>query len=297
MPGVSAATVRCAVPGHDVLGETPLWCDRTQSLLWLDIDAGKLQRFHPASGRQDAFTFDAMYVGSLALTRETSRVLLALDLGLHRFDIGTGALELLAQVEPRGLDNRLNDGRCDSAGRFWVGTMDNQLHRPNGAFYRVDPDGSVHRQFGDVIVSNTVAISPKQDALLFSDTRRYLTWKFPLDVKAGALGARQVFVDHTAAVERPDGACVDAEGFVWNAIFAAGKVVRFTPGGKVDRVIALPVTNPTCVCFGGPELKTLFITTARKFLDRTQLRREPLAGSVLAVELDVPGLPEHRFGG
>jgi len=289
--------VRCVVPGQDVLGETPLWCERTASLLWLDIDGGRLQRFHPASGRHDVFTFDARYAGSLALTQDTRRVLLALDLGLFHFDLGTGELQLLAQVEPAGQDdNRLNDGRCDAQGRFWVGTMDNQLRRPNGGFYRVEPDGHVERLFGDVIVSNTVALSPRQDTLYFSDTRRVIPWKFALDLASGHLGPREVFVDHTAERTRPDGACVDAEGFVWNAIFAAGRVVRYSPAGQVDRVVELPVTNPTCVCLGGPELKTLYITTARKFLDRGRLRGEPLAGSVLAVDVDVPGLPEQRFG-
>ena len=288
--------VRCAVPGQDVLGETPLWCERTASLLWLDIDAGRLQRFHPASGRHDVFTFDARHVGSVALTHDPARVLLGLDLGLFHFRLGTGDLRLLVQVEPADRDNRLNDGRCDARGRFWVGTMDNQLHRPNGAFYRVEPDGRAERLFGDVIVSNTVALSPRQDTLYFSDTRRFITWRFPLDLESGQAGQREVFVDHTSERTRPDGACVDSEGFVWVALFAAGRVVRYSPQGRVDRVIELPVTNPTCVCLGGPELKTLYITTARKFLDRGRLRGEPLAGSVLAVEVDVPGLPEQRFG-
>lgn len=290
-----ASAVRCAVPSQDILGETPLWCDLTQSLLWLDIDGGKLQRFHPASGRHDSFTFDARFVGSLALTTQPHRVLVALDLGLYRFDMGSGALDLVCQVEPPENDNRLNDGRCDAHGNFWVGTMDNQLQRPNGSFYRIAPNGVAHHLFGDVIVSNTVAFSPAQDRLYFSDTRRFITWQFDMDPAAGTLTNRRPFVDHSDRRERPDGACVDAEGYVWNAIFAAGRVVRFTPDGKIDRVIELPATNPTCVCLGGPELRTLYITTARKFLNRTQLRNEPLAGSVLAIDIDVPGLAEHRF--
>jgi len=285
----------CAVPGQDLLGETPLWCDQTQSLLWLDIDGGKLQRFHPATGRHDVFGFDARFVGCLALTRQANCVMLALDLALYLFDMGTGSLRLVCQVEPEENDNRLNDGRCDAAGNFWVGTMDNQLHRPQGAFYRVDPQGQVHHLFGDVIVSNTVAFSPAQDRLYFSDTRRHVTWQFDMDPTLGVLSNRRVFVDHSGPRDRPDGACVDAEGFVWNAIFAGARVVRYTPSGAVDQVIELPVTNPTCVCLGGPDLRTLYITTARKFLSRTQLRAEPLAGSVLAVEVDVPGLPEHRY--
>ena len=287
--------VRCVVQSADVLGETPLWCDRTQSLLWLDIDGGKLQRFHPATGRHDTFTFDARYVGTAALCDDTSKILLGLDLGLFLFDMGSGDCRLLSQVEDPQLDNRLNDGRCDAEGRLWVGTMDNQLHRPNGAFYRVDPDGSVHRQFDGVIVSNTVAFSPAQDRLYFSDTRRFVTWQFDLDVRKGVLGTRKVFVDHSDAKDRPDGACVDSEGHVWNAIFAGSRVIRYAPDGRVDTIVHLPVTNPTCVCLGGPDLRTLFITTARKFLDRSQLRAEPLAGAVLAIDVATPGLPESRF--
>jgi sugar lactone lactonase YvrE len=291
------AVVRCVVPGRDVLGESPLWCGLTQSLFWLDIDGGRLQRFHPATGRRDTFAFEERHVGSLALMRERGRVLLGIDLGLFVFDLATGARELLCQVEPADRDNRLNDGRCDAQGRFWVGTMDNQLHRPNGAFYRVDPDGTAHRMFDDVVVSNTVAISPQQDTLYFSDTRRFTTWRFTVDSASGALSDRRVFVDHSPTRSRPDGACVDAEGCLWNAIFAGGRVVRYTPAGTISRVVDLPVTNPTCVCLGGPDLKTLFVTTARKFLDRAQLRAEPFAGSILALDVDVPGFPEHRFGG
>lgn len=287
--------VRCVVPGSDVLGETPLWCAQTQSVLWLDIEAARLQRFHPASGRHDVFQFDERHVGSLALLRRPGRVLLGIDLALETFDLGTGARERVCQVEPGNHDNRLNDGRCDSHGRFWVGTMDNQLSRGHGGFYRVDPDGSVHRQFGDVIVANTVALSPSEDTLYFSDTRRYITWRFGLDVPTGTLGPREVFVDY-AGRDRPDGACVDSAGYLWNAIFAGGRVVRYAPDGSVDRVLPLPVSNPTCVCFGGPDLRTLYITTARRFLTRAQLREQPWAGSLLAIDLDVAGLPERRFG-
>jgi len=283
------------VPGSDVLGETPLWCERTHSLFWLDIDSGKVRRFHPATGRQDTFTFEARHVGTLALTEQTSKVLLGKDSSLYLFDLGSGDCELFCEVEDPQRDTRLNDGRCDSRGRLWVGTMDNQLHRPNGGFYRVDPDGSVHRQFGDVIVSNTVALSPAQDRLYFSDTRRFMTWQFDVD-RAGTLSNRRVFVDHSDVSARPDGACVDRDGYVWTAMFGGGRVVRYAPDGTVDTVVEVPVTNPTCVCLGGPELRTLYITTARKFLSRGQLRSEPMAGSVLSIEVPVPGLPESRFG-
>lgn len=288
--------IRCIAPSDDVLGETPLWCELTRSLLWIDIDRATLHRLHPASGRRDRFRFPARWLGGLALGREPGQVVLALDTALHTFDLGSGRLDLIAEVEPATRDTRLNDGRCDALGNLWIGTMDNGLAAPSGSFYRVGADGGVVRHFGDVIVSNTVALSPDQRTLYFSDTRRFVTWAFDLDVQGGTLTHRRVFVDHRERRERPDGACVDREGALWVAIFAGARVDRYTPDGRLDRSIRLPVTNPTCVCLGGPAYRTLFVTTARKFLDAERLEREPLAGSVLAIEVEVPGLPERRFG-
>ncbi|WP_425258645.1 SMP-30/gluconolactonase/LRE family protein [Rubrivivax sp. RP6-9] len=280
-----------------MLGESPLWCDRTECLLWIDIDRATLHRLHLSSGRRDTFRFVARSLGSLALRQEAGSVVLALDAALYTFDLASGRLTLMAEVESAGSNTRLNDGRCDAHGRLWIGTMDNGLAAPAGSFYRVGTDGTVARQFGDVIVSNTVAIAPDQRTLYFSDTRRYVTWAFDLDVEHGALSNRRVFVDFRARKDRPDGACVDSAGGLWVAIFAGARLDRYTPDGRLDRCIALPVTNPTCVCLGGPAYRTLFITTARKFLGSERLDREPLAGSVLAVEVDVPGLPESRFMG
>ena len=168
---------------------------------------------------------------------------------------------------------------------------------PTAASTASIPTGAVERQFDGVIVSNTVALSPTQDTLYFSDTRRFTTWQFSFDLGRGALSEPQ---DLNGSLGGPGstrrGMLWTLKGFIWVAHFGSGRVVRHAPSGAVDRVIELPVTNPTCVCLGGPHLKTLFITSARKFLSRPQLQKEPLAGSVLAVNVDVPGLPEHRFG-
>ena len=290
---VEARRVECVVRGSDQLGETPLWCEREHRLWWLDIERPKLQSFDPSSGVHQVVPFDhTVFLGSLALGDEGSQ-LLALDLELQRRD-RTGVLTPFVCVE-RGLDNRLNDGRVDARGRFWVGTMDNQLHRPNGALYRVDPDGGAHRMVDDVIVSNGIAFSPDDTALYFTDTRRHTTWRFDLDLDDGTLSNRRVFADHTTTHDRPDGACVDAAGCIWTAFFAGQRVVRHRPDGTIDLVVPMPVTNPTCVCFGGDDLRTLYITTAAKFLTPQQRAAEPLAGSLFAVDGIGQGLPEHRF--
>ncbi|WP_377829429.1 SMP-30/gluconolactonase/LRE family protein [Bradyrhizobium lupini] len=291
---IPAHRVETAVATGDILGETPLWCDSSRKLWWVDIDRRLHQSFDPATGAHQVIPYACNFLGSQALTADGSH-LLAQDLRLYRRAFDDDPPGQLCEVES-GLDNRLNDGRVDARGRLWIGTMDNQLHRPNGALYRVDADGRTTRMFGDVIVTNGIAFSPDNRTLYFTDTRRYRAWQFDFDLDDGAISNRRLFADYSASGERPDGACIDAAGGLWTAFFSGGRVVRYRPDGRIDTVIPVPATNPTCVCFGGADLKTLFVTTARKFLDREQLGREPQAGHVLAIDGIAQGLPEHRFG-
>lgn len=286
--------VECVVESRDRLGETPLWCDRTNRLWWIDIEQPRLQSYDPATGDHQATELPGTFAGTQALAKSGDR-LLAEDLTLYLRDDATGRRSTLANVEP-GLDNRLNDGRADARGRFWVGTMDNQLHRPNGSLYRVDPDGVATRMASDVIVANGIAFSPDGRTLYFTDTRRYTSYAYDLDLDDGVVTNRRIFADYTATGDRPDGACVDVDGCLWAAFFAGSRVVRYRPDGTIDRVIPMPVTNPTCLCFGGRDLKTLYVTSAWKFLDAAQLASEPMAGGLFAIESVGQGIPEHRFG-
>lgn len=286
--------IECVVQSADQLGETPLWCDRTQKLWWLDIERPKLQSFDPATGAHDRIEMPGTFLGSQALTQAGGR-LLATDLRLGLFDLDDGSSMPLAAVET-DMDNRLNDGRVDGRGRFWVGTMDNQLHRPNGGVYRIDPDGAVTKFLSDVIVSNGIAFSPEGTTLYFTDTRRYTSWAFDLDLDDGVITNRRLLADYSASGDRPDGACIDVDGCLWTAFFAGGRIVRYRPDGVIDRTIRLPVTNPTCLCFGGADLKTLYVTSATKFLSPETLAAEPLAGALFAIEGVGQGLPENRFG-
>lgn len=290
---IPAHRVETAVASADILGETPLWCDRSRKLWWIDIDGRRHQSFDPATGAHHVTSYNCRFLGSQALTEDGSH-LLAQDLRLSRSAPEDGLQSRVFEVE-RDLDNRLNDGRVDARGRLWIGTMDNQLHRPNGSLYRVTADGLVMRLFGDVIVTNGIAFSPDNRTLYFTDTRRYCTWMFDFDLDNGVVRNKRVFADYSASRQRPDGACVDVDGRLWTAFFSGSRVVRYRPDGKIDTVIPLPVTNPTCLCFGGSDLKTLFVTTARKFLDRQQLDIEPQAGHLLAIHGVGQGVPEHRF--
>ncbi|MEJ8854546.1 SMP-30/gluconolactonase/LRE family protein [Variovorax robiniae] len=188
-------------------------------------------------------------------------------------------------------------GQGGTAGRsLWIGTMDAAIQQPLGSFYRVAPSGAVQRLFDDIIVTNSVATSPDDRTLYMSDTRRFKIWAFDLDPDDGVLTNRRVFADYSNGKGRPDGAVVDSDGCLWNAVFAGHRVIRYTPAGKVDRVIEVPVTNPTCVCFGGPDLRTLYITTATKMIAPDVLAQETLAGALLALDVGVQGLPEPMFG-
>jgi sugar lactone lactonase YvrE len=287
-------SIQAVVQAADQLGETPLWCDRTQKVWWLDIEQPRLQSFDPSTGAHSSVALPGTFAGTQALTDAGDR-LLAEDLTLYRTDPDGGNRIDLVSVDD-GLDNRLNDGRVDARGRFWVGTMDNQLHRPNGSLYRIDDDGRAECMDRDVIVSNGIAFSPDGGTLYFTDTRRYTSYAYDLDLDDGVVTNRRVLADHTATGDRPDGACVDVDGCVWMAFFAGGRIVRHRPDGSVDRVVSLPITNPTCLCFGGRDLRTLYVTSATKFLSPGQREAEPLAGSLFAVEGLGQGLPENRFG-
>ncbi len=280
--------------GADQLGETPLWCERLQKLWWLDIEKPKLQSWDPEAKQQASHAFETTFLGAQALTLNDRKRLVATGNLLQVFDLETGVLTPFATVE-NGDGTRLNDGRVDARGRLWIGTMDNALQRGVGSLYRVDPDGSVHRQFGDVVVANGIAFSPGNRTAYFTDTRRYRTWAFDFDLDDGKLSGRRLFADYSATRERPDGATVDADGCLWQAFFAGGRLVRYRPDGKIDREVRVPVTNPTCLCFGGSDFRTAFVTSAAKFLSAGQLADEPLAGALLAVEGMGQGLPEHRF--
>ena len=291
---VAAVSIEPVAQAGDRLGETPLWCDRTCKLWWIDIEQPKLQSFDPSTGAYAATPLPGTYAGTQALAGLGQR-LLAKDLTLYLRNAATGERTDLATVEA-GVDNRLNDGRVDSRGRFWVGTMDNGLSRPNGALYRIDPGGSVTRMDEGMIVSNGIAFSPDGRTLYFTDTRRYTSYAYNLDLDDGVVTNRRVFADYASTGDRPDGACVDVDGCLWAAFFAGSRIVRYRPDGRVDRTVALPVTNPTCLCFGGTDLRTLYVTTARKFLSDARLAAEPLAGALLAIDGLGQGLPEHRFG-
>jgi sugar lactone lactonase YvrE len=288
-----AVPVEVASRGADRLGECPLWDEREQMLWWVDSRWPAVKRFDPASGAVMMLVLPEV-VGSIAF-REKGGLLAATKSGIHFLDPAGGPLEARANPEAHLPENRFNDGRCDRQGRFWAGTMCDARRDPAGSLYRFDADFACTKLRNAIIIPNSLAFSPDGRTMYFADTNRHTIWAYDYDPASGAAAKERVFADTGSG--RPDGSCVDAEGCLWNAEYGGWRLVRYSPAGKVDRVIDLPVANPTCCAFGGEDLGTLYVTTATQRLTAEDLAQQPLAGSLLALRPGATGLPESRFAG
>lgn len=296
-PGSAPGPVRRVGTQRDVLGECPLWDERACCLWWVDIRAPALRRLDAASGEVRTWPLPEM-VGSIALTEDTGHaracLLLALSSRLALFDPGTGALETLAEPRFAHADLRFNDGRCDAAGRFWVGSMNNLTRGPEGCLYRFDAAQGLVEVARGICIPNSLAFSPDGRTMYFADSLAHRIDAFDYDPRTGTRGAGREFARSTPPAF-PDGSCVDAEGGLWNAEFHGARLVRYGPDGRIDRVIPMPVQRPTCCAFGGEGLRTLYVTTTSQRMSQAELAAEPLAGALLALEVGVAGLPEPRF--
>jgi L-arabinonolactonase len=290
-----AAGAVCVVDCKNQLAEGPLWDPIERSLFWVDIPAGLVQRFDPASGARAAWTLPEG-VGALAL-REKGGLVVALASGFALFDPASGALRRLASPEAGLPDNRMNDGKCDRRGRFWAGTMNAGADMFAGSLYRLDADLSFRSMAGGIGISNGPAWSPDDLVFYFADSRRRLIYAYDFDLATGAIANRRVFADCSHEPFEPDGATIDEEGCLWSAQWNGWRIVRYTPDGGVDRIVEMPVQRPTSCMFGGPNLGTLYVTSARIGLTDEELAAQPQAGGVFALDVGVRGLPAFRFAG
>jgi len=274
------------------LGECPLWCELTGRLWWVDVLDAALWSHDPATGNCTRHPVTARRLGSIAL-REAGGLLLACDNGLFKHDPETGEQTLLLDPEPGMAGHRKNDGRTDPDGNFWIGTLRENDYAPVGSLYRVTSSLDVSTQARDLAIPNSLAFDAQRGLVYFADTRAYTIWVCNYDPASGLSGERRVFATTTAPA-RPDGSCIDDQGCLWNAEYAGGRVVRYDPSGKILKTIDLPVSHPTCCCFGGPDLDRLYVTSAAEPLSESELQSEPLAGKVLVLDTGIRGRPEYR---
>lgn len=277
------------------LGEGALWNPETGQLYWVDIEGRTFHVFDPVTQQDVAFPTSAR-VGTVVPLRE-GNVLLALQTGIHQLDTATGELALRNNplTEP---SLRFNDGKCDPAGRFWVGTFDLEEKPHAGTLYRLDPDGSLHVMLRNITNSNGIAWSLDHTTMYYIDTPTFTVQAFDYDNATGAIANPRVIVRFPEGASFPDGMTIDAEGKLWVALWGAGTVHRYDPQtGKMLQAIEVPAPFTSSCAFGGPKLKTLYITTARAGLTPQQLEQFPLSGDVFAVEPGVAGVPACFFGG
>lgn len=291
--------VRVAVAAPSVLGESPLWHPREQVLYWCDIPGRRLHRFDPRDGALVHWDLDSE-PGSCA-AHVDGTLLLAMRDGLWRFDPRSGERRRLAPPPYDPSVERFNDGKCDPQGRFWVGTIFEPREPALAALYCWDGH-ELQRRADGITVSNGLAWSPDGRIMYWSDTQAHIVFALDFDPSTGALSQRRVFARFApkpadGTLEgyggRPDGGAVDAEGCYWAAMYEGQRLLRLSPRGELLREVTLPVRCPTMPAFGGADLKTLYLTTARNKRPARELAEQPFAGCVLALDVDVPGLPAH----
>jgi sugar lactone lactonase YvrE len=289
------AEVTCVLDAKAELGECPVWAADEQALYWVDVRAPALHRLDPVTGATRTWPMPRR-IGSFGL-REGGGAVVALTDGFYLFDFDTAELTFVAGPDPVA-GTRFNDGKVSPDGRFWAGTMDEEkLSRPIASLYRLDPDGSLHAMVDGLIVSNGLAWTEDGLTMYHSDSKGQVVWAYDYDPAQGIVANRRVVARPTEEVGRPDGAAVDMAGFYWSAGISAGVLNRWAPDGRLDQAIPLPCSNPTMPCFGGPDLKTIFVTSLRHDLPPDVLAAKPLSGGIFAIEVDLPGVPIARFKG
>ena len=281
------------VDSRDILGEGPFWDSIRERLWWFDIKGRKLSWYDPGSASHGAH--DLAFRASAGCVRTDGRLLLATEQGLGAFDPISADFHMISPQD-LGEGFRSNDGQIDIKGRFWWSSMDDDGGRRPGSIFRSDRDGHNELVFTDVHIPNSLAVSPDGRVLYQADSLKRTILAHDLTPE-GLPGASRIFAESVGEAGAPDGSAMDAEGYLWNAQWGAWRVVRYAPDGSVDRIIAVPVQQPSCCAFGGAGLSTLFITSAREGLSDQDLQAQPDAGGLFSFDPGVCGLALPRFAG
>ena len=288
--------IECVLDAKALLGESPVWSAEEQALYWADLLAPAIHRLDPVTGATRTWPMPET-LGSFGL-RESGGAVVALRSGFYTFDFNSGTLSFLAAPELTVAGTRFNDGKVSPDGRFFAGTMDEvSLSRPIGALYRLDPDGSLHQVLEGLIVSNGLGWSLDGRTLFHADSEGQVINAYDYDPDSGEIANQRLIARPSAEIGLPDGGAVDREGFYWSAGVSAGVLNRWAPDGSLDRQIPLPCTAPTMPCFGGPDLKILYVTSMTQGLSPAALAAKPLSGGIFALEVEVAGVPVAKFKG
>jgi L-arabinonolactonase len=289
---VSAALIE-SLKVKNTLGEGIIWDAASACVWWTDIDGSKLYRYQSEDKQLDHWTTPER-LGSFALVSDSEFLICGFASGFAYFNPHSGELQWLEKIEQNNPGTRLNDGRADRQGRFWAGSMVESGDRGAGALYCFDQQLQVASKVSGLTISNGLCWSPDSTVMYHTDTPSRRINAYDFDAATGAIANQRCLV-RTEKGCFPDGSSVDAEGYIWNAQWGASQVVRYSPEGEVDFVLPLPVSQPTCVAFGGPKLDRLFVTSATQGFDEQTLSAEPEAGNVLVFQTNISGIADARF--
>ncbi len=285
----------CVLDCRNRLGEGPIWSIEEQALYWVDIVAPAVHRFRPSDGAHDKWTMPE-HIGSLSM-RESGGLIIALKSGFAGFDPNNGGIQMLAEAEADKLDHRFNDGRCDRQGRFFAGSLTYSEDAPVGSLWRLDSTHTALPVLEGITISNGLCWSPDGGTMYHVDTPTREIRAYDYDQDAGLPSHPRILVKTDPDGGWPDGSITDSEGCIWNAEWDGARVVRYTTEGKVDCIVRVPAKRATCAAFGGPDLKTLYITSAWDRMSAEERAEWPLSGNLFAVDVDVPGLPDPVYKG
>jgi sugar lactone lactonase YvrE len=288
-----AEEIEVVLDAHAMIGESPTWSPAGRALYWIDVKRPALHRYDPEGGTCLTWPVTSD-LGAFALLEKEHAALLALRHGMHRLDLTTGALEPLG---PPPFDPKLfrfNEGICDASGRFWVGVMfdptDGSLPAQRASLHSFTLSSGLRREPDAAELHNGMAWSVDGRRFFLTHSNSGAIYAFDFDVGAGLLGSKQLFARVPAELGLPDGAAVDVDGRYWCAVHGGGRLRCYTPDGKVDREVLLPVSQPTMCAFGGRDLNWLYVTSAANGLSAEQLLAEPLAGALLRLRPGVNGI-------
>lgn len=285
------------LPVANTLGEGVLWNEKTETIWWTDIEDKKLFSYGFSSEVLETYNLPER-LGSFAMMKGASRFLAAFETGLAIYDPVAQSVEWLEKIYEKGCGTRMNDGRVDRQGQFWVGAMleglSNDLASPSANLFRFTSNKTLSVHETDIEISNSLCWSPDGTVLYFADSPKNTIYSYDVLPETGDIANKRVFAVTKPGVH-PDGACVDSEGHIWNAQWGAGQVVRYKPNGQIDRVLEVPSQQPTCVSFGGPNLNHLIITSARLNLRPEDKEKYPFSGALFIYETSFKGLKEQRF--
>lgn len=284
-----ADTPQCLWPVQATLGEGVLWDALAAQVWFVDIKGRRIHRCDADGANRRSW--DAPGQVSFIVRASSGAMVCSLDDGLYRFDADSGAFAPLIAVEADLPGNRFNDGHVDADGALWFGSMDDAEALPSGALYRYAGTGGVERKDAGYVITNGPALSPDGRTLYHTDTLERRIYAFDR-LPSGELAGKRLFVELRDG-GYPDGMAVDADGHLWVATFGGWRIDRFDAHGDKQGEVRFPCANITKLAFGGPDLRTVYASTARKGLSDEELAAQPLAGGLFSFRIETPGLPQH----